>query len=136
MHCYRNTDRRNHQSACQRRNHRRIAHYPPKPAPPRPLNYPRPSILLFAPAMHTFTEMPQGRLHPHILDLFVLFFEIHRPPPNSARTRTIARDRCAFTVPSLKPMVLAISWISISSTCRSINTVRCRSLSPLTAFQT
>jgi hypothetical protein len=68
--------------------------------------------------------------------LFVFAVKIHRLPPNSALTRATARDRCAFTVPSLRLVVCAISARSISSTCRSRKTVRCRSLNPFTACHT
>ena len=45
-----------------------------------------------------------------------LSLEIHRVPLNSARTLASARERCAFTVPSLKPVACAISLNSRSST--------------------
>ncbi len=41
---------------------------------------------------------------------------VHRVPLNSSRTRLTARERCAFTVPSLSPVVSAISLNSRSST--------------------
>ena len=42
--------------------------------------------------------------------------EFHLFPPSFARTFANARERCAFTVPSLSPVAPAISLNSISST--------------------
>ena len=57
------------------------------------------------------------RLQPPALRLSLAFLpEIHRIPPNSARTFPTARERCAFTVPSFNPVARAISLNSCSST--------------------
>src|SRR6266571_8558196 len=53
---------------------------------------------------------------------FVVAF--HLFSPSSSRTLPNARERCAFTVPSLNPVASAISFKSRSSTYRSRKTVR------------
>src|ERR1039457_3294512 len=112
---------------------------------------PWPVIHRITPCMHAHLEVLQRLFHrqiprrafvqidplqPRSRILCRLICQTHRLPPSSARTLTSARERCAFTVPSLSPVACAISLNSCSSTNRSRNTVRCRSLSPLTEVQT
>src|SRR4051812_3081998 len=55
----------------------------------------------------------------------VICVAIHDCPFSSSRTLLKARERCAFTVPTFIPVVLAISSSSISSAYRNVNTSRC-----------
>src|SRR6476646_7944631 len=97
---------------------------------------PRPAHHGFAPRMNTALEVAQSlfQLGIKLLQLAVLICQscnfivaFHLFSPSSVRTLPNARERCAFTVPSLRPVASAISFSSRSSTKRNKNTVRCRS---------
>jgi hypothetical protein len=53
--------------------------------------------------------MHLGPFPPFALFVSKIVSEIHLVPFNSARTFPSARDKCAFTVPSLNPVARAIS---------------------------
>ena len=76
-----------------------------------------PAVRSLAPGIHAGLEVLQRSRYDRIVDLCCdLVFSDHFVPLNSARTLLTARDKCAFTVPSLNPVARAISLNSCSST--------------------
>src|SRR5580658_5670665 len=136
------------QSAAHRHRQQRASQSPAQRQPPAPLpdlmrSRARTAIHRLAPRMNAALEILQRQLQILLvrrplfqLIRFVVEFHHYRFPPSSSRTLATARERCAFTVPSLNPVAAAISLSSRSSTYRSRNTVRCLSLSPFTDCHT
>jgi len=136
-----------HTGCNQRAPQRYTCRQPPAPLPHALRQHPRPAQLRIAPRMyaqlevdqrlpqrliqrltsgHTVRSLPLSYSVPvtHSIPFCPSTHQTHRLPPNSARTLLSARERCAFTVPSLNPVASAISLNSCSSTYRSRKTVR------------
>ena len=93
------------------------------PSAPRcPIRCPRLAVCGLAPGIHAGLEVLQRARYDGIIALFrqnsarQFVSTAHRVPLSSARTLPSARDKCALTVPSLNPVIRAISLNSRSST--------------------
>src|SRR5580698_2292234 len=87
---------------------------PPTTVRRNPHLTPRTDIRRIAPRVHALTEALECVLKHSVAcgihtRARLVLVPAHRLPPSSARTFPSARERCAFTVPSLNPVARAIS---------------------------
>src|ERR1019366_2369829 len=107
-------DSARHASDRQNASQRPTRGYPPTRLPDNLHRLPRVAVYSLAPAVNARAEILQRLFQGLVLNLLVLVIrqfcpKTHGFPLSCARTFTSARDRCAFTVPSLSPVASAIS---------------------------